>query len=66
MRLHDLHRDDLGIAHVPWPVEVGDLIATEEDVYRVVDVIKTGREAPVAALLKVRRAGLALVARLSP
>ena len=29
VRVHDRHGDDLGIAHLPPPVEVGDLIALE-------------------------------------
>lgn len=55
VRLHDVYGDDLGTAHVPWPVEIGDPIATETDEYRVVDVIETGQEAPIAALCKVAR-----------
>ena len=31
--------DDLGIAHVPTPVESGDLILLERGEYRVLDVI---------------------------
>jgi hypothetical protein len=31
--------DDLGIPHVPTPVETGDLILVEQGEYRVLDVI---------------------------
>jgi hypothetical protein len=29
VRVHNLHGDDLGIAHVPTPIKTGDLILTE-------------------------------------
>jgi hypothetical protein len=39
VRVHDMHGDDLGIVHVPMPVEPGDLILLERREYRVLDVI---------------------------
>jgi hypothetical protein len=39
IRVHDMTGDDLGIAHVPTPVETGDLILLERGEYRVRDVI---------------------------
>ena len=62
-RLHDLFGDDLGIAHVPLPIEVGDLIALEHAEYRVNDVVETGSAYPIAALVRVRPAHLRLAAR---
>ena len=55
VRLHDLTRDDLGIAHVPPPVEPGDLILLEHREYRITDVILTGR-GPLYALVRVQPA----------
>ncbi len=34
-RLHDESGDDLGIAHLPAPIAVGDLVAVEGGEYRV-------------------------------
>jgi hypothetical protein len=39
VRVHDMHGDDLGIAHVPTPIRTGDLILLEHGEYRVLDVI---------------------------
>jgi hypothetical protein len=55
VRLHDLTGDDLGIAHVPLPIEVGDLVALEHAEYRVNDVVETGQTLPIAALVRVRQ-----------
>lgn len=55
VRLYDVYGDYLGTAHVPWPIEIGDPIATESDEYRVVDVMETGQSEPIAALCKVAR-----------
>jgi hypothetical protein len=48
--------DDLGIVHVPPPVEVGDRLSVEDHPLplEVVDVISTPVGAKVAALVKVR------------
>ena len=48
--------DDLGIAHVPCPVELGDQLAVEglAGPLEVVDVIETSAGAAVAALVMVR------------
>lgn len=63
VRLHDLTGDDIGTAHVPWPVELDDLIALEHGEYRVVDVIDTGRMYPLAALVKVQPVRLSVAGR---
>ena len=52
-RLHDLEGDDRGIAHLPPPIAVGDLVATEHHEFRVVDFIISPPESPIAALVKV-------------
>ena len=54
--------NDLGIAHVPWPIEVGDLVALEHAEYRVNDVVETGSAFPIAALVRVQQAHLRLAA----
>ena len=48
-RLHDLAGDDSGIAHVPTPIAVGDLVATEHREFRVVDVIVSLPGSPIGA-----------------
>lgn len=58
VRLHDLTGEDLGTAHAPWPVEIGDLVLTEHGEYVVHDVVQTGQTFPIAALVKVRPAHL--------
>ena len=63
VRLHDLTGDDLGLVHLPWPIEVGDLVALEHGEFRVHDVVETGHTSPIAALVRVRPAHLRLTAR---
>lgn len=52
--------DDLGVAHVPPPVRVGDLVAVDDAVPEVYDVVPTGQVLPIAALVKVRPVRLAI------
>jgi hypothetical protein len=54
VRVHDLDANDLGIAHVPLPLAVGDLVATEHHEFRVVDFILSPPGSPVGALARVR------------
>jgi hypothetical protein len=62
-RLHDENTaDDLGIVHAPPPVEIGDLLATADELYRVVAVVPTGSDSSIAALVKVRHAHLVVAA----
>lgn len=63
VRVHDMTGDDLGIAHLPWPVSVGDLVALGHEEYRVYDLAETGQTYPIAALVRVRPAHLRLAAR---
>jgi hypothetical protein len=65
VRLHAVDGDDLGIAHIPMPIEPGDLVATIESIYRVVDVMPSPGYA-VAALCKVRTERLIVRRTLSP
>ena len=56
VRVHDVFGDDLGIAHVPPPVELGDVLELghgEIRLVRVVDLVETGPRSPLAALVKV-------------
>jgi len=56
VRVHSRTGDDLGVAHVPAPVEVGDVLELGHGpilLLRVVDLVETGPRAPIAALVKV-------------
>jgi hypothetical protein len=47
--------DDLGIAHVPTPVETGDLVLLEHGEYRVLDVIPLKDEqSPLYAVVRAK------------
>jgi len=52
VRVHSRTGDDLGIVHLPLPVQIGDLIAFEHSEYRVHDIVETGQVYPIAALVK--------------
>jgi hypothetical protein len=57
VRVHDMTGDDLGIAHVPVPVETGDLILLEHGEYPVLDVILlTDEQSPLHALIRAQPA----------
>ena len=56
VRVHDMHGDDLGIAHVPTPIETGDLILLEAGDYRVRDVIPLGEGSLLYALIRAQPA----------
>ena len=56
IRVHDMSGDDLGIAHVPTPVETGDLILLEHGEYRVLDVIPVDAPSPLHALVRAQPA----------
>jgi hypothetical protein len=49
VRVHDLYGEELGIAHLPPPVEIGDLIAFEHSEHRVCDVVVSPAGSLVAA-----------------
>ena len=57
IRVHSLDDDDLGIAHVPWPISEGDALELGGHgpilLLRVVDLVETGPHSPLAALVKV-------------
>lgn len=63
VRVHDMSGDDLGVAHLPPPIEVGDLVALEHAEYRVFDVVETGQTYPISALVRVQPIHLHVVAR---
>ena len=56
VRVHSRHGDDLGIAHVPPPVGIGDVLELRHGpillLLRVVDLVETGQPSPLAALVK--------------
>jgi hypothetical protein len=57
---HDVTAEDLGVALVPWPVELGDEIAVDGHSWplEVVDLVWAPPGARVAAIVKVRAAVL--------
>jgi len=63
VRVHDMSGGDLGVAHLPPPVRIGDLVALEHSEYRVYDVVETGQTYPFAALVKVEPVHLPVAAR---
>jgi hypothetical protein len=63
VRLHALDGEDVGLAHVPIPIEPGDMIATADTAYRVVDVVISPPGSLIAALVKVKPERLVVAAR---
>jgi hypothetical protein len=63
VRLHGLDGDDVGVVHVPPPIEVGDLIASAHALFRVLDVITSPPGSPIGAIAKVKPEHVAVVAR---
>jgi len=57
---HDVTADDLGVALVPWPLELCDEIAVEGHPWplEMVDIVWAPPGAKVAAIVKVRAAVL--------
>lgn len=56
VRVRSRQGDDLGICHVPPPVEIGDVLELGRGPlfpFRVVDLVETGPYSPLAALVKV-------------
>jgi hypothetical protein len=61
VRVHSRTGDDLGVAHIPAPVEVGDVLELGHGpilLLRVVDLVETGPRSPLAAPVKVSPAPL--------
>lgn len=54
VRVHDLDANDLGIAHLPLPLEVGDLVLLEHSEHRIVDLVPSPSRSVIAALVKVQ------------
>jgi hypothetical protein len=57
IRLHDVYAEDLGTAHVPWPISPGDVLELGGEgpirPLRITHLVETGRLYPIAALVKV-------------
>jgi hypothetical protein len=54
VRCHSRHGDDLGIAHVPPPVKIGDVLELGHGpiiLLRVVDLVETATHSPLGALV---------------
>jgi hypothetical protein len=63
VRVHDRHGDDLGVAHIPPPVRVGDVLELGQGpilLLRIVDLVETAPHSPLAALVKVAPAPMAV------
>jgi hypothetical protein len=60
VRVHDVTGDDLGMALVPWPIELGDEIAVEGHAWpvEIVDIGWAPAGPRIAAMVKVRAAVL--------
>lgn len=61
VRVHTRTGDDLGIAYVPAPVAIGDVLELGHGpmlLLRVVDMVETGPHSPIAACVKVAPAPL--------
>jgi hypothetical protein len=58
VRVHDEEYAELGFAHIPLPIEIGDQVALADDPlpFVVADVVFSPPGAEVAALVKVERA----------
>ncbi len=55
VRVFSRKGDDLGIAHVPPPVEIGDVLDLGRGpmlIFRIVDMVETGPQSAVVALVK--------------
>jgi hypothetical protein len=61
VRVHSRKGDDLGVCHIPPPVEVGDVLELGHGpllLLRVIDLVETGPHSPLAALVKVAPAAM--------
>ena len=64
VRLLDEEGRDLGlVAHVPAPIEIGDLVATEREVFRIVDIAASTDASVIAARCRVTPVRLHVGAR---
>jgi hypothetical protein len=64
VRLLDEHGNDLGmIAHIPPPIEIADLAATERETFRIVDIAPSYSASVIAARCRVTPEGLHVAAR---
>jgi hypothetical protein len=59
VRVHDVEGGDLGIAHVPWPISLGDVLELGSEgalrPLRVVNLVDTRRTAAIAAFVTVEQ-----------
>jgi hypothetical protein len=57
VRVHDVEGEDIGIAHMPWPISPGDVLELGGDgrivPLRVTHLVETGQLFPIAALVMV-------------
>jgi hypothetical protein len=58
VRVHAVDCNDLGVAHLPPPIELGDLVCLQHSEHRIVDVVESPSRSAVYALVKVRPAQL--------
>jgi hypothetical protein len=60
VRLVDSNSDDLGLAHLPWPVEIGDMAALEQGFPLRVVVVRFEDGGAVDVLAEVEAAPICL------
>jgi hypothetical protein len=56
--VQDLQGSELGVAHVPAPVRVGDLVVVGGKVFEAFDVVLLDEAVSVNAIVKVRPVAL--------
>lgn len=61
--IHDLDANDLGVAHVPLPLEIGDLVLLDHSEHRIVDFVPSSPGDGIAALAKVQPTHLTVFGR---
>jgi hypothetical protein len=62
VRLRALDGEDIGIAHIPMPIATGDMVATIDGTYRIVDIVISPAGSLIAAMVKVKPVRLHVVA----
>jgi hypothetical protein len=64
VRLLDEEGRDLGmVVHIPVPIEISDLVATEHDTFRIVDIAPSTDASVIAARCRVTPVRLHVAAR---
>ena len=54
VRVRDMDGEELGVAHVPPIVRVGDVLTVDGDVFEIYDLAERDDEPPIVAVVSVR------------